>query len=568
MKSRIDVHHRRLRRSDRQERSRWPWWARSWTQLLTIVSGVLALAWLLLRSSTRPSRLAYPCQQAALGTAVAALAAPAAALLLSLRRQLILALGSTTGKVAIGASIAPLMILWALASFEDDPNITMLSPRSDYHPDVYLVNQARGIELDRYGGVDDLVTLMGTRGFKWHRSDAITVTSGPDGMIDAYDVVVLKVNAQWPECGGTNTDVLRGVIRRIVEHPDGFLGEVIVADNSQEFYTGTWQNNLDRELSNAEDHSQSAQDVVNDFVSQGWNVSTHLWDGIRRTAADEYDTGDMNDGYIVNETPDPETGIKVSYPKFRTATGTYVSYKHGVWSPVSETYDPDKLVVINMPVLKTHAIYAVTASVKNHMGLVTNSLFTYSHNSVDEGGLGSVLAEVRLPDLTILDCIWILARPSSGPSASYSIVSRRDQLVAGTDPIALDAWATKYILIPQIIENGWSESTYYTTQNPDNPDSMFSRYLRLSMNELLAAGIDATNDYNSVDLHVWTGDYDLDGSVDQVDYQSLESCLSSSGAGTAPQTQDCLDAFDVDADGDVDLADIAAFQATFTGELP
>ena len=141
-------------------------------------------------------------------------------------------------------------------------------------------------------------------------------------------------------------------------------------------------------------------------------------------------------------------------------------------------------------------------------------------------------------------------------------------LPSGTDPIALDAWAVKYIMMPQIIENGYSESTYFTTQDPDNPNSMFSRYLRLSMNELLAAGIDATNDYNAVDLHTWTGDFDLDGSVDWIDYESLEFCLSSSGAGTAPPTQDCLDAFDVDADGDVDLADIAAFQATFTGQLP
>jgi uncharacterized protein (DUF362 family) len=522
----------------------------------------------LLRSGSKPSRLAYPCQQAALGAAAAALGVPVAALLLALRRQLGRVLASTTGRLTIGMLAAPLVILWALASFDADPGARTLSPRLDYHPDVFLVNDARGIVPGGYGGVDDLTSLMGTRGFKWHRSDFVTLTSGPDGMIGVDAVVILKVNAQWAERGGTNTDVLRGVIRRIVEHPDGFVGEVVVADNSQEFYSGTWQNNLDRPLSNAEDHSQSAQDVVEDFVSEGWNVSTQLWDWFRRTTADEYDTGDMTDGYIVADADDPETGIKSSYPKFQTAYGTYISYKHGVWSPTTQSYDPDRLVVVNMPVLKTHAIYAVTAGVKNHMGVVTTSLFTDSHATVDEGGMGTILAEVRLPDLTILDCVWILARPGSGPSASYTIATRRDQLVAGTDPIALDAWATKYILMPQIIENGYDESTYYSTQDPDNPTSMFSRYLRLSMNELLAAGIDATNDYNAVDLHVWTGDFDGNGAVDLDDYGYLEACLSASGAGTPPLLAECLDVFDNDVDGDVDLTDVAAFQETFTGAEP
>ena len=477
---------------------RWPLWMRSWTFACTAGSGALALLWLLLRTGTKPSRFAYPCQQAAFGTAAAAFGVPFAAAIISLRKRLVAVLRTVPGKIVAGGVGALCIVMLALASVDQEYSGVILTPPADYYPNIYLVNDARGVRPGRYGGVDDLITLMGMDGFKWHRSATISPSSGPGGLIDQYDVVLIKINAQWSQRGGTNTDVLRGVIRQTVEHPDGFVGEVIVADNGQGF------GSLDRTQNNAEDYHQSPQDVVNDFATEGWNISTMLWDTIRSSAVDEYTDGDMSNGYVVNPTFDPETHIKVSYPKFESPSGTYISYKYGVWSPTMETYDPDKLVVINIPVFKTHSIYAITATIKNHMGVVTQSLSTDSHEAVRRGGMGSVLAEVRMPDLTILDCIWILARPGSGPPAGYSQASRRDHLVASTDPVALDVWATKYIMIPQIIDNGYIYDDYHNTQDPDNPDGVFRRYLDRSMNELLLAGIDSTNDYNAVELHVWT----------------------------------------------------------------
>ena len=66
-----------------------------------------------------------------------------------------------------------------------------------------------------------------------------------------------------------------------------------------------------------------------------------------------------------------------------------------------------------------------------------------------------MLADVRAPDLNILDCVWILARPGYGPSASYAEATRRDLLLASTDPLVLDRWAVKHVLMPQIIANGY-----------------------------------------------------------------------------------------------------------------
>ncbi len=548
---------------DRTSPHAWPPWTRRWVLAGSLVSGVLALLWLLLRTGTKPSRLAYPCQQAALGTATATFVVPLGAALLALRRvgrrssSLSAGLRTLPGQATLAGCILFGVGLIVLASSDPGYRGRIVAGIPDYHPDVYLVSDARGIEAGRYGGVDDLITLMGVDGFKWHRSTTTSITSGPNGIIDTDDVVLIKVNAQWPQRGGTNTDVLRGVIRRIVEHPDGFVGEVVVADNGQS------GGNLDRPENNAEDHGQSPQDVVNDFADQGWTISTRLWDTIRNISVDEYSGGDMASGYVVNPDEDPETQINVSYPKFRSDPGTYISYKYGIWSSESQTYDPDKLVVINMPVFKTHSIYAITASVKNHMGVITTGLATHSHAGVGRGGMGSVLAEVRMPDLTILDCIWILARPGQGPGASYSNASRRDQLLAGADPVALDMWATKYIMIPQIIENGYSYNQYHDTQDPDNSQSTFRRYLDPSMNEMLLARIDTTNDYTAVDLHVWQGDLDLDGDIDLVDFAELYDCLHGPGVGIS---EPCETA-DFDEDLDVDLGDFSTLQTMFTGEL-
>ena len=62
---------------------------------------------------------------------------------------------------------------------------------------------------------------------------AAGVTSGPAGWIAAHDVVLLKVNAQWKYRGCTNSDVVRGLIQRILGTPDGFTGEVVLVENGQ-----------------------------------------------------------------------------------------------------------------------------------------------------------------------------------------------------------------------------------------------------------------------------------------------------------------------------------------------
>ncbi|MCP3974483.1 MAG: hypothetical protein GY720_08320, partial [bacterium] len=62
------------------------WWR--WFATNTIISGTLALIWLLLRSGSKPSRFTYPCQQAAISTATLAFGGPVVAAIIAGRRHL------------------------------------------------------------------------------------------------------------------------------------------------------------------------------------------------------------------------------------------------------------------------------------------------------------------------------------------------------------------------------------------------------------------------------------------------------------------------------------------------
>lgn len=69
------------------------------------------------------------------------------------------------------------------------------------------------------------------------------------------------------------------------------------------------------------------------------------------------------------------------------------------------------------------------------------------------------------------------------------------------------------------------------------------------------------------------GDFDDDGDVDLVDFEQYVDCHAGPGAAPAPTaggvtSQDCIDAFDRDADTDVDSGDFQEFQTGFTGPLP
>jgi len=468
----------------------------------------LSFVWLVLRTGRRPSRITYPCQKAAASNVHLFLLVLLAPFLKA--RKLRVAWLPILAWRLVKPAIVLCLLLSAFAlltypvnrlsvvrdGFSFQPVLTPQNAlTSSPSSDLFFAGNASGYEGNMDAALATLVELMEENGLFFFNT-----TARSEGLIDKSDVIVIKVNCQWSQRGGTNTDLTKALVKAIVNHPEGFVGEIVIADNGQGL------GSLDRSESNAFDHSQSMVDVANLFPS--YNVSTFLWDTIGSKQVDEYDKGDFVSGYVVNYTANNGTHIYVSYPKFMTKFGTYVSFKNGIWSNSTLSYDSAKLKIVNVPVLKSHSDFGVTASVKHYMGVVSTAL-TNSHGSIRYGAMGTVMVETRMPTLNIIDAIWVNANPkegeSCGPRTPYAVASYANVIGASLDPVALEYWAAKNILIPAAIQKGYTD---YSSLDPNYAPvtaglmESYHNYLERSMDELKNAGHQATMNLTEMNVYV------------------------------------------------------------------
>jgi uncharacterized protein (DUF362 family) len=359
---------------------------------------------------------------------------------------------------------------------------------SEQHISTIFVENTDGTD----DGIKRLIHSMQDNGAYFYQTQA-----SPSGLIASDDVVLLEINCQWAERGGTNTDLIRSVIQAVLDHPNGFTGEIIVADNGQAQYgSNSRGGSLNWANANAVDRGQSVIKVIQSFQTKGYHVTGVLWDNFTTIRVQEFSKGDKNNGFVV-ETERHSTGLEISYPKFTTEYGTHVSFKEGIWNDNAGSYNSNKLKVINMPVLKAHMIYQVTGAVKGYMGVVSDKLTSgRAHGSVGRGGMGTQMAGTRMPALNIIDMIWIA--PVSGPASSYATAVQINKIAASTDPVALDYWASKNILMPEAAKHPGGRAP---SMSPDGTQpGTFGYWLRLSMNELHKAGITATMEESKIQV--------------------------------------------------------------------
>jgi Domain of unknown function (DUF362) len=292
---------------------------------------------------------------------------------------------------------------------------------------------------NRHVGVECLLDLMGQKGDKFYRSASVTTLSGPDGLISADDIVLVKVNAQWKYRGATNSDVVRGLVQRILDHPDGFTGEVVLFENGQ----GRGSLNCDTSSSyngdtsvraNALDERHSFTYLIQTIFNDP-RVSGKLLDPVRNIFLSA--TDHAADGFRIFQ--------NVSYPCFTTDGGHRVELREGLWTGSGYS---QKLKLINVPVLKTHGGCEITASLKHFYGVLSMSdgHTGIRHYSRLGKTCGKMVVSVRTPVLNIVDAIWVSHKALKGYPASVTFPAR--QLLASQDPVAADYWAAKYILYP------------------------------------------------------------------------------------------------------------------------
>lgn len=107
------------------------------------------------------------------------------------------------------------------------------------------------------------------------------------------------------------------------------------------------------------------------------------------------------------------------------------------WPVFTPFLEADK--IINLPIAKHHGLTGATLGMKNWFGILggqRNRLHQQIHQSLVD------LASFMLPTVTLMDCYRILLR--NGPTGgNLEDVVLKKTMVAGTDPVALDAYAAK-----------------------------------------------------------------------------------------------------------------------------
>jgi len=107
------------------------------------------------------------------------------------------------------------------------------------------------------------------------------------------------------------------------------------------------------------------------------------------------------------------------------------------WPVLEPFLTADKM--INIPIAKHHSLTGATLGMKNWYGILGGPRQRL-HQSIHESLVD--LADFMRPTLTIIDAFRVLLRNGPG-GGNLSDVALRKTLIAGTDPVALDAYAAK-----------------------------------------------------------------------------------------------------------------------------
>lgn len=331
---------------------------------------------------------------------------------------------------------------------------------------------------------------------------------GVDALIGASDVVLIKVSAQWWNQGMSNVAAVKRVIERVLARP-GFSGEVVVFENVHfrlrdgsglaRAWTRPSERNVDvagwNKMGDLIPHFAGAPVGFVGLVDAGasalagdhWHDPDHAHGVYGGDGRGPLRPGEDRDGYewdfgqtfrlrrsLVDSVRTPLTWPVMVAP----VSGLVVDLRRGLYRrdpqrgrvPITDR----KLTWINMTTANEHAATGFTGAVKSPMGLVDMSAgrmgthpLARGHQSIHyfgspdamwrmAGPLAHFTAQVRAPDLYLTVAEWIGATPAGAAIDGERDDLRLDQrsafharaVVAGTDPVAIDTWCVRNLLMP------------------------------------------------------------------------------------------------------------------------
>ncbi len=381
-----------------------------------------------------------------------------------------------------------------------------------------LSSQPLGVESD--GSSNVYHTKNGTP--EENLRKVIEMMGGIENIIGPQDIVVIKPNAQWWNQGMTNTDTLKAFIDAVLGIPS-FSGEIILAENHHfpEDNSRGWTTQERNGIFNY-------NELIDYFQNNGFpNVTKYHWHdggpsvpGLHGGAegAGVVHGPEEGDGYVWS--PDMvyvgDSGHKtlMSYPVFTSSySGTTIDLKHGAWENGKYIDTPVKL--INFSSLNHHGTWAgATAAIKNYLGIVDMTCgyrgtrpegFMNFHyigvkpskvskihwklellrrklgigylSHFDGGAVGFFMRNVRFADLNIISAEWT----GWGSRIDTSLRARTKSVLASKDPVALDYYAFKNVLLPVTPKESKDINlnySFYECNDPDRSDNRLRWYLK------------------------------------------------------------------------------------------
>jgi hypothetical protein len=338
---------------------------------------------------------------------------------------------------------------------------------------------------------------------------AIDRLGGIERFVGARDVVIIKVSAQWWNQGMTNVAAARRTIERVLARP-GFAGEVIVFENTHfrlpdgsglaRAWTRPSERNVDvpgwTRLGDLIPHfARQAAPVSfvglidagkNDLAGDHWHDPRHEHGVYGGDGRGPIADGEERDGYHWDFTETfsvPRSLVDaartpLTWPVFTSPhSGLVVDLRRGLFqkdaggrrAPVADR----KLSWINMTTCNEHVTTGITAACKSPMGIVDMSAGAHGTHVLASGykslhyfgapnaswrmagPLAYFSQRVRAPDLYLTVAEWVAMTPP-GPWDDERQDNRLEEVsahrtrtvVAGTDPVAIDTWCARNLLMP------------------------------------------------------------------------------------------------------------------------
>lgn len=359
--------------------------------------------------------------------------------------------------------------------------------------------------------------------------EVLAKLGGIGTIVGADDVVLIKVSAQWWNQGMTNVAAVKRVVERIVDLP-GFTGEVIVFENTH-FRLGDGSG-LARAFTHPSDRNVDVPgwskmgDLIPHFERLGapvgfvglvdagtsslagnsWHDPEHLHGVYGGDGRGPIEPGEQRDGYHwdfehafrVRRSAVSTAQTPLTWPVFSSArTGTVVDLKEGAFRRVDGRRVPARrrLRWISMTTANEHVSTGFTGCCKSAMGIVDMSAGRLGNDprvrdyaSVHyfgqpgaswrmAGPLAHFARLVRTPDLYIAVAEWVAMTPAAGWDEERDVrleessAVRARTVAAGIDPVAVDQWLVRSLLMPR---SGGRRKLY----DLDDPDCLLSKFLR------------------------------------------------------------------------------------------